>query len=125
MPDEIIPTPLAGDALELAKLRAGLSAGLTVEQSARLSGTDEATLTADAAAYSAEMSAANPVPQAPRVGGPRGTDVTGGAGTVAAGVAAYRQRAGLDENGQKPPVAPRTGDGRNPFRETTYRLENR
>ncbi|MFF1919698.1 hypothetical protein ACFVW8_03865 [Streptomyces sp. NPDC058221] len=115
MPEAITPEPLTGPVLELAKLRAGLAAGLTVEQSARLQGADEAALTADATSFASELSAANPAPQAPRAGGARGPDVQGTAGTVAGGAARYRQRVGLDENGNRPEPKPLPTDGRNPF----------
>ncbi|MEU8678169.1 hypothetical protein [Streptomyces sp. NPDC048560] len=111
------PEPLTGPVLELAKLRAGLTAGLTPEQSARLQGTDEASITADATSFAAEL---NPTPQGPRSGGARGYDVGGGAGTIGAGIAAYRAKHGLDENGQKPQPKPLPTGGRNPFVEPSY-----
>ncbi|MET8129697.1 hypothetical protein ABZV67_36050 [Streptomyces sp. NPDC005065] len=75
-------------------------------------------------AFAAELSAANPTPLAPRTGGPRGVDVGSAAGTVAAGVAAYRAKHGIDENGQRPERAPVSTDGRrNPFAEPAYRME--
>lgn len=124
---EQTPTPLEGDALELAKLRAGLTAGLTPAQSARLIGTDEAALIADAAALAAEFTPSTLAPPAPRAGGDRGPDVQGTAGTVSAGVAEYRRKHGLDENGQRPPVPQRLNTGRvtNPFQENTYTTEHR
>ncbi|MFI6897587.1 hypothetical protein ACIBM4_26085 [Streptomyces sp. NPDC050256] len=124
MTEQQTPEPLAGPVLELAKLRAGLAAGLTVEQSARLQGSDEAALTADATSFASELSAANPAPQGPRSGGPRGDDVSGGAGTIAAGVAAYRARNGLDENGQRPERRPLPTSTRNPYTEPTYTTEH-
>ncbi|WP_328896408.1 hypothetical protein [Streptomyces sp. NBC_00236] len=121
------PTPLVGTELELARLRAGLTAGLTVEQSARLQGADEAALTADATAFAAELSAANPAPQGPRSGGDRGGDVQGTAGTVSAGVAEYRRKHGLDEDGNRPPVPQRVNTSRtaNPYAERGYTTEHR
>ncbi|WP_406326668.1 hypothetical protein OG784_27360 [Streptomyces sp. NBC_01617] len=119
------PEPLTGPVLELAKVRAGVAAGLTIEQSARLQGVDEAAITADAVAFAAELSAANPAPQGPRAGGDRGGDVGSGAGTVGAGVAAYRAKYGLDENGQRPVRTPVPTSNRNPFAEPAYRMENR
>ncbi|MEU2093640.1 hypothetical protein ABZ741_39245 [Streptomyces globisporus] len=122
MPDETTPEPLTGSALELAKLRAGLTAGLTVEQSARLQGADEAALTADAASFASELS---PAPPAPRAGGDRGPDVTGAAGTVSAGVAEYRRKNGLDADGNRPERKPLPTSTRNPFTEPAYRMESR
>ncbi|MFY0513515.1 hypothetical protein ACOMD4_24470 [Streptomyces anulatus] len=122
MPEEITPEPLAGPALELAKLRAGLTAGLTVEQSARLQGADESALTADAASFASEL---NPAPPAHRSGGDRGPDVAGTAGTVSAGVAEYRRKNGLDADGNKPERKPLPTSTRNPFAEPTYRMESR
>ncbi|WP_326664445.1 hypothetical protein [Streptomyces sp. NBC_00385] len=124
MPEEIITEPLTGPVLELAKLRAGLAAGLTVEQSARLQGADEAALTADATSLASELSAANPAPQVPRSGGARGPDVQGTAGTVNAGVAAYRAKHGLDENGNRPERRPLPTSTRNPYTEPTYTTEH-
>ncbi|MEV8393862.1 MULTISPECIES: hypothetical protein [unclassified Streptomyces] len=108
--------------LELARVRAGLAAGLTVEQSARLIGTTDEELTADAQTLATELSAAT-APQAPRVGGARGVDVGNGAGTVAGGAARYRQKAGLDDGGKRAERRPVPTDGRNPFAEN--RWENR
>ncbi|MGW2514509.1 hypothetical protein ACWC0A_35060 [Streptomyces scopuliridis] len=117
-------TPEAHPAvLELARVRAGLAAGLTVEQSARLIGTTDEELTADAQTLAAEISAANPTPSTPRVGGARGVDVGNGAGTVAGGAARYRQKTGLDDDGKRPERRPVPTDGRNPFAENTW--ENR
>ncbi|MFJ6466844.1 hypothetical protein ACIQM0_38555 [Streptomyces sp. NPDC091387] len=124
MPEEITPQPLSGPVLELAKVRAALAAGLTVEQAVRLQGADEAALTADALSFAAEISAANPAPQGPRSGGARGPDVQG-SGTVGHGAERYRQRAGLDADGKRPPVPQRTGDGRNPYAEPSYTWSNR
>ncbi|MFE2019982.1 hypothetical protein ACFW9O_18295 [Streptomyces sp. NPDC059499] len=119
MPEENTPEPLTGPVLELAKLRAGLAAGLTVEQSQRLQGADETALTADATSFAAEL---NPTPQGPRSGGDRGPDAGSGTGrgTVGAGVAAYRAKHGLDENGNRPAPKPLPTGGRNPFVEPSY-----
>ncbi|MET8192067.1 hypothetical protein ABZV15_41445 [Streptomyces sp. NPDC005246] len=118
------PEPLTGPVLELAKVRAGVAAGLTIEQSARLQGVDEVAITADAVAFAAELSAANPTPSAPRAGGARGSDVGTGAGTVSAGVAACRAKHGLDADGNRPERKPVPTDGRrNPFAEPAYRME--
>ncbi|MER6343759.1 hypothetical protein ACWC10_00375 [Streptomyces sp. NPDC001595] len=111
---------------ELARLRAGLAAGLTPEQSARLHGNTDEELTADAQAFAAELGLAGPpAPPAPRSGGPRGTDVGAGAGTLAAGAEAYRRRHGLDEDGRRPERRPTPLDGGNPFRERTYEMNGR
>ncbi|MFJ8808504.1 hypothetical protein [Streptomyces sp. NPDC102490] len=76
---------------ELARLRAGLAAGLTPEQSARLQGATEEELTADAEAFAAELGLTGPATPAPRSGGPRGGDV-GGARTVAGGAERFRAK---------------------------------
>ncbi|MFB7479006.1 hypothetical protein ACFUEM_02485 [Streptomyces anulatus] len=127
MTEQQTPTPLEGDALELAKLRAGLTAGLTPAQSARLLGTDEAALIADAAALAAEFIPSTLAPPAPRAGGDRGPDVQGTAGTVAGGAAAYRRKHGLDEDGNRPPVPQRVNTSRvtNPYAERGYTQEHR
>ncbi|MEV7200261.1 hypothetical protein [Streptomyces griseoluteus] len=77
---------------ELARLRAGLAAGLTPEQSARLQGATAEELTADATAFATELGIGAPQGPAPRSGGDRGGDVGGGAGTVAAGAQRFRDR---------------------------------
>ncbi|MFF9350527.1 hypothetical protein [Streptomyces sp. NPDC014734] len=124
MTDPNAPTPLDGDALELARLRAGLTAGLTPDQSARLIGSTEDELTADAQKLAAEFSTAEPIPPAPRVGGPRGVDV-GSSRSVAGGAARYRARHGLDESGSRLPVPQHTNTGHtaNPFAVRTYAWE--
>ncbi|MFD8262337.1 hypothetical protein ACFV19_26205 [Streptomyces griseoluteus] len=108
---------------ELARLRAGLAAGLTPEQSARLQGATAEELTADATAFAAELGAGATTPPAPRVGGNRGTDVGNAAGSVAAGAEAYRRKHGLDENGRRPEVRPLPTNGRNPYQVNTYEME--
>ncbi|MFF9647892.1 hypothetical protein [Streptomyces sp. NPDC014622] len=125
MTDPNTPTSLTDDALELAKLRAGLTAGLTPDQSTRLIGSTEDELTADAQMLAAEFSTAEPTPLAPRVGGPRGVDVTSGAGTVSGGAARYRARYGLDESGSRLPVPQPTNTGHttNPYAERAYTWE--
>ncbi|MFI1976518.1 MULTISPECIES: hypothetical protein [Streptomyces] len=109
--------------LELAKLRAGLAAGLTPEQSERLRGTSDEELAADAQALATAFGA-NQAPPAPRSGGNRGPDVgSGGRGSVSAGAALYRDRHGLDEDGRRPEKKPvPTGNG-NPFAESGYSME--
>ncbi|MET9409703.1 hypothetical protein ABZX90_28630 [Streptomyces sp. NPDC002935] len=99
--------------LELARLHAGLAAGLTVEQSARLNGATPEELTADATAYAAEMSAVNSVTPTTGSGGDRGGNVGATAGSLAAGVAEYRAKHGLDDERR-----PTTNEAnRNPFAE--------
>ncbi|WP_406391608.1 hypothetical protein OG806_09765 [Streptomyces sp. NBC_00882] len=100
---------------ELARLRAGLAAGLTPEQSARLNGTTPEELTADATAFATELGAANSSAPGARSGGNQGPDVTTPTG-VAAGAALYREKHGVPEDGQRPAVT----DGRNPFTENTW-----
>ncbi|MGW1541040.1 hypothetical protein ACWCPM_12525 [Streptomyces sp. NPDC002309] len=104
---------------ELARLRAGLAAGLTPEQSARLAGATEEELTADAQAFAADLGVAGSTTPAPRSGGPRGGDVGTGAGTVSGGAERYRQK--------HPQREPRPDEQRrtNPFQERTYTMENR
>ncbi|MFB7713619.1 hypothetical protein [Streptomyces sp. NPDC056105] len=113
--------------LALARLRAGFTAGLTVEQSARIQGTTEEELTADATALAAELGAANSTPPGPRTGGPRGVDVNNGAGagTLGAGAAAYRTKHGLDEDGRRSERPAVPVNGRNPFAQNTYSMNGR
>ncbi|MEV6537213.1 hypothetical protein AB0M86_48080 [Streptomyces sp. NPDC051639] len=106
---------------ELARLRAGLAAGLTPEQSARLNGATPEELQADATAFAAELGAANPAGSAPRSGGNQGPDVVT-VGAVAAGAALYRAKHGLDDDGRRPERRPVTNDGGNPFRENGYSM---
>ncbi len=108
--------------LELARLRAGLTAGLTVEQSARLQGSTDEELTADATAFAAELGIGASQAPAPRSGGPRGSDAGVRAGTVQAGAEAYRAKHGLDDDGRRPERRPVNTDGRNPFQTTTYEM---
>lgn len=77
---------------ELARLRAGLAAGLTPEQSARLQGATDEELTADAQSFAAELGLAGPSTPASRSGGARGSDVGNGAGTVTAGAERFRAK---------------------------------
>jgi hypothetical protein len=97
--------------LELAKVRAGMAAGLTPAQSARLQGATDEELTAAATAFAAELGAANSTSSAPRSGGNQGSDVASTTG-VAAGAAAYRAKHGLDDEGRRPerrPALPTSG----------------
>ncbi|MDO0916804.1 hypothetical protein QQM39_40145 [Streptomyces sp. DT2A-34] len=111
---------------ELARLRAGLAAGLTPEQSARLVGTTSEELAADAQTLAAQFGvAAPPAPPAPRSGGDRGPDVGNGAETVSGGAERYRQRHGIDEDGRRPERRQDNSDGRNPFAERTYTTNGR
>ncbi|MEY2241593.1 hypothetical protein AB8A21_01305 [Streptomyces sp. BF23-18] len=109
--------------LALARLRAGLTAGLTVEQSARIQGATPEEMTADATAFAAELNVTTPAAPAPLVGGPRGSDATGHtAGSVAAGAAEYERKH------PKPEPRPLPTDAqarRNPFQTTTYTMETR
>ncbi|MGW5367825.1 hypothetical protein ACWER6_20755 [Streptomyces sp. NPDC004009] len=110
--------------LELARLRAGLTAGLTVEQSARIQGSTPEEMTADAVTLAVELGAGAAAPSAPRSGGPRGTEVAGHtAGSLAAGAEAYRRRMGLDAEGRRPERRPLPTDGRNPFQTASYEME--
>ncbi|WP_409473820.1 hypothetical protein [Streptomyces sp. HC307] len=106
---------------ELARLRAGLAAGLTPEQSARLVGTTPEELEADAQTLAAEFGvAAPPAPPAPRSGGNRGPDVGNGAGTVSGGAQRYRQK-----HPQREPRPDEQQRRTNPFQARTYTMENR
>lgn len=100
---------------QLARLRAGLAAGLTPDQSARLQGSTDEALAADAAALAAEL---NPAPPASRVGGPRGGDA-GNAGGVEKGAELYRAK-----HPKREPRPETTGTG-NPFAVPTYTMESR
>jgi hypothetical protein len=112
--------------LELARLRAGLAVGLSVEQSARLQGATDEELTADAEAFAAELGLTGPpAPSAPRSGGNRGSEVGNGAGTVSGGAQRYRQRHGIDEDGRRPERRQDNSDGRNSFAERTYTMNGR
>ncbi|MFJ2737314.1 hypothetical protein [Streptomyces sp. NPDC087317] len=109
---------------ELARLRAGLTAGLTPEQSARLAGTTPEELEADAQAFAVELGAAAPPSGTSRSGGARGTDVpSNGARTVSGGAARYRERHGLDDDGRRPERRQVASDDRNPFRTHTHTWE--
>jgi hypothetical protein len=107
---------------ELARLRAGLAAGLTPEQSARLVGNTPEELAADAQTLAAEFGvAAPPAPPAPRSGGDRGPDVGTGAGTVSGGAERYRQRHPQHELPELTEVQQR----RNPFAARSYEMNGR
>jgi hypothetical protein len=110
------------DAANAALLRAkvGTAAGLTAAQAARLQGSDEAEMTADAAALKGLLT--------PAVDGPQhahGDAVGGTHGTVTSGAARYRAQHGLDENGNQPePASPNTlGSPSNPATRTSYQME--
>ncbi|MGW3632275.1 hypothetical protein ACWD7F_19280 [Streptomyces sp. NPDC005122] len=114
---EITPVQPHPAELALARLRAGLTAGLTFEQSARVQGTTAEEMNADATAFATEL---NPVitPATPnlRSGGERGSNAGVTVGSVAAGAAAYRAKHGLDEDGRRPAVT----NGQSPFVTRTY-----
>ncbi|MEV6537286.1 hypothetical protein AB0M86_48540 [Streptomyces sp. NPDC051639] len=121
---EITPEQPHPAELELAKAKAALAAGLTIEQGARLQGATDEELQADATAFAAELNAANPAPPAPLSGGNRGSDV-GSATGVAAGAAAYRAKHGLDDNGRRPEGRSAPTSGQNPFSTRTYDMDGR
>ncbi|MFI7017898.1 hypothetical protein [Streptomyces sp. NPDC050164] len=109
--------------LELARVRAGLAVGLTVEQSARLQGSTDEELTADAQAFATELGLTGPpAPPAPRSGGPMGPDVGNGAGTVSGGAERYRQK---HPRREPLPEATPEQQRRNPFQERTYTMNGR
>ncbi|MFE9496312.1 hypothetical protein [Streptomyces collinus] len=99
---------------ELARLRAGLAAGLTPDQSARLQGTTPEELTADAQTLARELNPSNAHPPSGS-----GSDVGSANGTLDAGAARYRQEHGLDEDGRRPEARPVA----NPFQTASYRME--
>ncbi|MFC7938149.1 hypothetical protein ACFU2J_18205 [Streptomyces sp. NPDC057387] len=115
---ELTPEQERDNALtELARLRAGLAAGLTPEQSARLQGATDEELTADAQSFAAELGLAGPSTPAPRSGGARGGDVGNGAGTVTAGAERFRAK-----HPQR--VTPEAQQRRtNPYVERGYEME--
>ncbi|WP_086768738.1 hypothetical protein [Streptomyces bobili] len=114
-------TPEHPAVLELARVRAGLAAGLSVAQSARLQGATPEELAADAASFATELNAANPTTSGPLVGGSRGTDV-GSATGVAAGAAEYERK----HPKREPIAAPTEAEQRrNPFQTSTYEMETR
>ncbi|MGW2304798.1 hypothetical protein [Streptomyces sp. NPDC001809] len=125
MEPEQSPQPPHPAELELMKVRAGMTAGLTFKQSARLQGATVEELTADAQTLAAELGAANQAPPATRSGGNRGPDVGSGGRGVSDGAALYRARHGLDEDGQRPAKKPIPTGNRNPFVENGYTLENK
>ncbi|MFE0649436.1 hypothetical protein ACFVZH_12700 [Streptomyces sp. NPDC059534] len=124
MEPEENPQPPHPAELELMKVRAGMAAGLTFEQSARLQGSTVEELTADAQTLAAELSAANQAQPAPRSGGNRGPDVGSGGRGVSDGAALYRERNGLDEDGRRPEKKSVPAGSRNPFVENGYTLEH-
>ncbi|MET8818232.1 hypothetical protein EF913_23120 [Streptomyces sp. WAC04189] len=116
---ELTPEQERDNALtELARLRAGLAAGLTPEQSARIQGTTLEEMAADATALAAELGLAGPSAPAPRSGGNRGGDV-GSTGGTAAGAERFRAK-----HPQR--VTPAEQQRRtNPYAENGYTMENR
>ncbi|MGW0419471.1 hypothetical protein [Streptomyces sp. NPDC003015] len=102
--------------LELARLRAGLAAGLTVDQSARLQGATPEELTADATAFAAELGAVNSGAPNARSGGNQGPDVSSPTG-VAAGAALYDEK---HPKREPLPAQTEAQERRNPFQERTY-----
>lgn len=125
MTNELTPEQERDNALNaVARLTAGLRAGLTPDQSERLRGTTPEELEADAVAFAAMLPTAPAAPSGVRVGGARGVDVDGtGTGTVAAGVAAYRERHGIGEDGRRPAPTPVPTEGPNPFAVPSYHME--
>ncbi|MEV6055007.1 hypothetical protein [Streptomyces sp. NPDC052107] len=73
--------------LELARLKAGLAAGLTPEQSARLQGATDEELTADARTLAAELNVSTVRPPSGS-----GSDVGSAHGSMGAGEARYRAK---------------------------------
>ena len=92
------------DAAQPALLRAtvGASAGLTPAQAARLQGSTQEEMEADAAALLSEFG--TPAPALPRSGGNRGNDVAGQGGPVERGAALYRAKHNIGEDGQRLPA---------------------
>ncbi|MHC8421718.1 hypothetical protein ACH121_18175 [Streptomyces sp. NB004] len=113
---ELTPEMERDNALtELARLRAGMAAGLSVEQSARIQGTTLEEMTADAEAFAAELGLAGTPASAPRSGGARGTDVGSTSGT-AAGAERFRAK-----HPQRPTPAEQQRRS-NPYAERGYTL---
>ncbi|MFF7194519.1 hypothetical protein ACFZAM_12490 [Streptomyces sp. NPDC008079] len=98
-PEEIAAVAAERDTArqELARLRVGLTKGLTPEQSARLRGADEAEMTADADALKAEFGAP-PAPARPATGSGSDVNASGHMG-IERGAALYRAKHGVDEDG--------------------------
>ncbi|MEV6537127.1 hypothetical protein AB0M86_47610 [Streptomyces sp. NPDC051639] len=118
---EITPEPLHPAELALARLRAGVTAGLTVEQSARIQGTTPEEMTADATTFAAELNAATTTPQTFRSGGNQGPDV-GSATGVAAGAAEYERK----HPKREPLTVPTDAQSRrNSFQANTYTMNGR
>lgn len=109
---------LAQARAELARLRAGLAAGLTPDQSARLQGSTPEELEADAKAFAAELGAGAPAGN--QSGGPRGGDVDAPTG-VAAGAAAYQRK---HPKREPRPLPTDSEQRRNPFQTATYNMES-
>ncbi|WP_329078330.1 hypothetical protein [Streptomyces niveus] len=107
--------------LELARVRASLAAGLTVEQSARLLGSTDEELTADAQRLATELGAGTQTPPAHLTGGPRGVDVSKASG-VEAGAQAYREKHPPRE---PRPVQTEAESRRNPYAEPSYTMNSR
>ncbi|WP_327322265.1 hypothetical protein OG735_07045 [Streptomyces sp. NBC_01210] len=106
------------------QLAAGQAKGLTPAQCSYLRGETPDELSADADALLTEF--APPPPPAIRSGGPRGGDVASTSpGTVSAGVAMYRQKHGLDEDGNRPEKKAVPTSDRNPFAVRTYTMDGR
>ncbi|MGW5651985.1 hypothetical protein [Streptomyces humi] len=107
------------------QLAAGSAKGLSPAMCARLQGTTPEELSADADTFLTEFPASSMSPVF-RVGG-RGADIAGGngQGTLGYGAALYRERHGLDEDGNRPAPRPVVTDSRtNPFFANSYMAEN-
>ncbi|WP_282793526.1 hypothetical protein [Streptomyces sp. CC224B] len=119
--NELTPEQERDNALaELARVRAALSVGLSVEQSARLQGSTPEELEADAQTLAAEFGLTSPPAPVHRSGGDRGPDIGNGAGTVAGGAERYRTK-----HPQRETRADEQQRRTNPFHERTYTVENR
>ncbi|GGN38153.1 hypothetical protein [Streptomyces fuscichromogenes] len=114
MSEPTIEQQLESSRAELARLRAGLAAGLTPEQSKFLRGSTSEELQADARTLAVAFGTSTARPPSAS-----GSDVQGhAAGSLGAGAARYQREHGLDENGQRPQ------DARPPFHTTNYHMEN-
>ncbi|MFE6128843.1 hypothetical protein ACFQ6Q_11310 [Streptomyces sp. NPDC056437] len=105
------------------QLAAGEPKGLTPEMCAYLRGETPDELGASADAFLAAFSVAQP--PSPRSGGHRGPDVRSTSGTTSAGAELYREKHGLDEDGNRPEKKKAPTSNRNPFAVKSYTLETR
>ncbi|MFC7966860.1 hypothetical protein [Streptomyces cinereoruber] len=109
------------------QLAAGEAHGLTPPMCAFLRGETDEELQADAVKFLELFGTPEQPAPVYRSGGPRGVDVgsNGGRGTLAAGVALFRERHGLDEDGRRPEKPKPAPTNRNPYWTNDLTWENR